>query len=59
PRNHQIEAVIRAAEDHDDFSAFHKLHAVLQKPYELQPQQDVYMLPPEPDEVVQQTFCGT
>jgi uncharacterized protein YdiU (UPF0061 family) len=59
PRNHQIEAAIRAAEDHDDFSAFHKLHATLQKPYELQPQKDEYMLPPEPNEVVQQTFCGT
>ncbi len=59
PRNHQVEAAIRAAEDHDDFSAFHELHATLQKPYELQPQKDVYMLPPEPDEVVQQTFCGT
>jgi uncharacterized protein YdiU (UPF0061 family) len=59
PRNHQIETAIRAAEDHDDFSAFHKLHAVLQRPYELQPQKDVYMLPPEPNEVVQQTFCGT
>ena len=59
PRNHQIEAAIRAAEDHDDFSTFHNLHEVLQKPYELQPQKGAYMLPPEPDEVVQQTFCGT
>ena len=59
PRNHQIEAAIRAAEDHGDFSIFHKLHAVLHKPYELQAQKDVYMLPPEPDEVVHQTFCGT
>ena len=59
PRNHQIEAAIRAAEDHDDFSVFHELHEVLQKPYELQSQRDAYMLPPEPHEVVQQTFCGT
>lgn len=59
PRNHQIEAAIRAAEDHDDFSTFHNLHAVLQKPYSLQPGKDVYMLPPEPDEVVRETFCGT
>ena len=59
PRNHQIEAAIRAAEDHYDFSVFHNLHEVLQKPYELQPQKGAYMLPPEPDEVVQQTFCGT
>jgi len=59
PRNHQVEAAIRAAEDHGDFSVFHDLHAVLQNPYELQTQKEAYMLPPEPDEVVQQTFCGT
>ena len=59
PRNHQIEAAIRAAEDSADFSVFHDLHEVLQKPYERQPGKDVYMLPPEPDEVVEQTFCGT
>jgi uncharacterized protein YdiU (UPF0061 family) len=59
PRNHQVEAAIRAAEDHDDYTVFHNLHAVLQTPYERQPQKDTYMLPPEPDEVVQQTFCGT
>ena len=59
PRNHHVEATIRAAEDNGDFSAFHELHAVLQKPFERQPQMDTYMLPPEPHEVVQQTFCGT
>jgi uncharacterized protein YdiU (UPF0061 family) len=59
PRNHQVEAAIRAAEDHDDFSVFHDLHEVLQRPYELHPQKGAYMLPPEPDEVVHQTFCGT
>ena len=59
PRNHQIEAAIRAAEDRGDFSVFHELHAVLQNPWQRQPGKDAYMLPPEPDEVVQQTFCGT
>jgi uncharacterized protein YdiU (UPF0061 family) len=59
PRNHQIEAAIRAAEDHNDFSVFHELHAVLQNPWQQQPGKDAYMLPPEPEEVVQQTFCGT
>ena len=59
PRNHLIEAAIRAAEDSDDFSLFHDLHEVLQAPYELQAGKGVYMLPPEPDEVVEQTFCGT
>jgi uncharacterized protein YdiU (UPF0061 family) len=59
PRNHQIEAAIRAAEDYDDFSVFHDLHEVLQSPYVKQEGKDSYMLPPEPDEVVKQTFCGT
>ncbi len=59
PRNHQIEAAIRAAEDNNDFSVFHNLHEVLQKPYELQAGKDAYRLPPEPDEIVHQTFCGT
>ena len=59
PRNHRIEAAIRAAEDHGDFSVFHELHAVLRNPYQPKPENETYMLPPEPDEVVQQTFCGT
>ncbi len=59
PRNHQIEAVIRAAEDRNDFAPFHALLAVLQNPFQYQPGNDKYMLPPQPDEVVQQTFCGT
>ncbi len=59
PRNHQIEAAIRAAEDHNDFSVFHALHEVLQNPYQQQEGKDRYQLPPEPDEVVTQTFCGT
>ena len=59
PRNHQIEAAIRAAEDRGDFSVFHALHAVLQNPYVQQEGKDRYMLPPEPHEVVAKTFCGT
>ena len=59
PRNHQIEAAIRAAEDHDDFSVFHALHKVLQSPYDLAEGNKSYRLPPEPEEVVLQTFCGT
>ncbi len=59
PRNHRIEAAIRAAEDRGDFSVFHELHAVLQKPWQRQPGKDAYMSPPDPDEVVRQTFCGT
>jgi uncharacterized protein YdiU (UPF0061 family) len=59
PRNHRIEAAIRAAEDLGDFSVFHELHAVLQNPWYRQAGKDAFMRPPEPHEVVQQTFCGT
>jgi uncharacterized protein YdiU (UPF0061 family) len=59
PRNHRIEAAIRAAEDHGDFSVFHELHGVLKNPWQRQPGKDAFLLPPEPDEVVRQTFCGT
>jgi uncharacterized protein YdiU (UPF0061 family) len=59
PRNHQVEAAIRAAEDHNDFSKFEELHAVLQNPFVLQEGMDDYFLPPKPEEVVLQTFCGT
>lgn len=59
PRNHQVEAAIRAAEDNDDFSVFHELHEVLQNPFVEQDGKDQYMQPPEPEEVVLRTFCGT
>ena len=59
PRNHLIEKAIRAAEDHGDLSVFHALHDVLQRPCEVQPGKEIYMQPPQPDEIVHQTFCGT
>ena len=59
PRNHLIEAAIRAAEDHGDFSVFHALHEVLQRPYEFQPGREACMQPPLPHEIVHKTFCGT
>ncbi len=59
PRNHQIEAAIRAAEDRGDFSVFHELHAVLENPYEEQAGKERHRLPPEPEQVVSKTFCGT
>jgi uncharacterized protein YdiU (UPF0061 family) len=59
PRNHRIEAVIRAAVDRDDFAPFEELLTVLAKPFEDQPDYAAYMQPPEPDQRVLQTFCGT
>jgi uncharacterized protein YdiU (UPF0061 family) len=59
PRNHRVEAIIRAAVDRDDFAPFEELLAVLARPYESQPAHARYMEPPAPGERVLQTFCGT
>jgi serine/tyrosine/threonine adenylyltransferase len=59
PRNHRIEAVIQAAIARDDFAPFEELLTVLSKPYEDQPSLSGYADPPEPDQRVLQTFCGT
>jgi len=59
PRNHRIESVIEAAVSRDDFAPFEKLLDVLSKPYEDQPDFAEYAKPPEPDQRVLRTFCGT
>jgi uncharacterized protein YdiU (UPF0061 family) len=59
PRNHLIEAVIQAAMNNDDFAPFEELLTVLSRPYEDQPAFAAYAEPPQPDQRVLQTFCGT
>jgi uncharacterized protein YdiU (UPF0061 family) len=59
PRNHRVEAVIDAAVNRDDFAPFEELLTVLSKPYEDQPAFAGYADPPEPEQRVLQTFCGT
>jgi serine/tyrosine/threonine adenylyltransferase len=59
PRNHRVEAVIRAAEDHDDFAPFEELLSVLDRPFEDRPEFARYAEPPRGHERVLQTFCGT
>lgn len=59
PRNHLVEECIRAAEDAGDFAPFEQLLAVLEQPFTEQAGQDKYTLPPEPEQVVHRTFCGT
>ena len=59
PRNHLVEAAIRAAEDDDDPTAFDDLVTVLVSPYLQQHGAEAYAEPPRPEQVVQQTFCGT
>jgi len=58
PRNHRIEQVISAALQ-DDLEPFNRLNTVLSRPFEDQPDNAQYQAPPEPDEVVRETFCGT
>src|SRR3954468_24972043 len=59
PRNHQIEAMITAAVEQDDFTRMDELLAVLSRPYEDQPEFAHYAQPPQSHEEVKATFCGT
>ena len=59
PRNHRIEAVIRAAVDRNDFTPFEEILTVLANPFEEQAEFARYAEPPQPHERVLETFCGT
>jgi len=59
PRNHRIEQAIQAATDDNDFRPMDELLTVLASPFEDHPDLAHYTRPPEPHEVVRQTFCGT
>ncbi|SHE45538.1 Uncharacterized conserved protein YdiU, UPF0061 family [Ruegeria intermedia] len=58
PRNHRVEQMIQAAVQ-GDYAPFHRLNAVLARPYDDQPDAADLMRPPAQDEVVHATFCGT
>jgi len=58
PRNHRVEEAIEAGNG-GDFGPFHRLNAVLQHPFESRPDLVEFESAPQPDEVVQATFCGT
>ncbi len=59
PRNHLVEEAIRAAEDDGDFSVFERLVERLAEPFDFDPADARYALPPAPEQIVHQTFCGT
>ena len=59
PRNHLVEQAIRAAEDEADFAPFHALVQRMENPFDYDPVDADYALPPQPEQVVRQTFCGT
>ena len=58
PRNHRVAEAIEAAEN-DDFSVFETLLSALEQPYAEQAAFEHYQLPPEPEQKVLRTFCGT
>ena len=58
PRNHRIEAVIQAALE-GDYAPFHRLHTALAQPFENIAEFAEFTAPPEPEERVSHTFCGT
>ena len=58
PRNHRVEAALKAAES-GDYAPLRKLLGILQRPYDDCPEMDEYGQPPLPSERVLQTFCGT
>jgi uncharacterized protein YdiU (UPF0061 family) len=59
PRNHLVERAIHLAEQKSNFDEVYKLIEILANPYTEQQNNADYMLPPEPDQKVHQTFCGT
>ena len=59
PRNHLVEEAIAAATDEKDLGVFHRLMEVLASPHAYRPDLAVFATPPQPEQVVRQTFCGT
>jgi uncharacterized protein YdiU (UPF0061 family) len=59
PRNHQVEKVLQAANEEDDFKPLQQLLAVLQSPYDYNSLSQEYMTPPEPSSSPYKTYCGT
>ena len=59
PRNHRVEQVLNAAIEYGDFSPFAEMLTVLSRPYEDQAVFADYANPPQADERVFRTFCGT
>jgi uncharacterized protein YdiU (UPF0061 family) len=59
PRNHLLEAVIHTAQTTGDLGPFNELADVLATPFDNIHRGTRFALPPRPEELVEQTFCGT
>lgn len=58
PRNHLVEEAIQAALG-DDLQPFEDLLTVLARPYVNQPGFSRHAEPPQPEQIMRETFCGT
>ena len=59
PRNHLVQEVIEAATTDRDLDPFHQLAQVLARPCQFDASLSRYARPPDPEQVVRRTFCGT
>jgi serine/tyrosine/threonine adenylyltransferase len=59
PRNHLVEAALKAAIEREEFQPFEELSDVLSRPFEERAGLELYAMPARPEERVRQTFCGT
>ena len=59
PRNHRVQQAIDALVENADSGPFEDLLAVTARPFEEDFDRAQLAAPPEPHEVVRQTFCGT
>ena len=58
PRNHQVERAIQSAYG-GDFALFHRLVDALEAPYGDRAEYADLETPPQREELVRETFCGT
>ncbi|HUZ95735.1 MAG TPA: protein adenylyltransferase SelO family protein [Edaphobacter sp.] len=59
PRNHLVEAALKAAVERQDFKPFAELLDVVTHPFEDKPDRESFTLPARAEERVEHTFCGT
>jgi uncharacterized protein YdiU (UPF0061 family) len=59
PRNHRVEAAIKAAVNNGDYNVMERLLDVLSRPYAHSPEHADYSTLPELSSIPYRTFCGT
>ncbi|KUM53891.1 protein adenylyltransferase SelO [Rheinheimera sp. EpRS3] len=58
-RNHLVAEAIKQATEQADLTLFNRLQQALAKPYTLSDANADFALPPQPQQLVKNTFCGT